>query len=422
MSAPSAPSQSPTGGAQGKSGTVELNDILKVALKAGASDCHIKAGLPPIFRIDGSLYPYKEAPRLTPDMVNRMAFGIMNKGQQEKFRKNMQIDLAYGVPGLGRFRVNIFQQRGTIGVVLRSIPFGIMTLEQLHLPPILAKISMEQRGLILVTGTTGSGKSTTLAAMIDLINSTRTCHIVTIEDPIEFLHRDKKSIVNQREVGFDTLSFSVSLRAALRQDPDVILVGEMRDFETIEIALTAAETGHLVLSTLHTIDATESINRIVTVFPPYQQKQVRLQLATIIKGIISQRLVPRADGKGRIPAVEVLVSTARIRECIEDKDRTKEIKDAIAQGHQIYGMQTFDQSLMLLYKQKFITFEEALRQSSNPDDFKLKVSGVSSAQADQAWTDFEGQTGVGAEEGGQPGTPPDKAGKKGIDDLEIERF
>jgi twitching motility protein PilT len=429
MSTPQAPPPGPPaaagGGGQGKSGAMELNDILKVALKAGASDIHIKAGLPPIFRIDGSLYPYKEAARLTPDIVNRMAFGIMNKGQQEKFRKNMQLDLAYGVPGLGRFRVNIFQQRGTIGIVLRSIPFGIMTLEQLHLPVILGKISMEQRGLILVTGTTGSGKSTTLAAMVDLINSTRTCHIVTIEDPIEFLHRDKKSIVNQREVGFDTLSFSVSLRAALRQDPDVILVGEMRDFETIEIALTAAETGHLVFSTLHTVDATESINRIVTVFPPYQQKQVRLQLSTIIKGIVSQRLVPRADGKGRIPAIEVLIATARIRECIEDKDRSKEIKEAIAQGHQIYGMQTFDQSLMSLYKQKFITFEEALRQSSNPDDFKLKVSGISSAQSDQSWSDFEGTKGGDEGGGGAPTEAvPDKGGggKKGTDDLEIERF
>jgi len=435
MSAPPAPPKGPSagGGGQGKSGAMELNDFLKVALKAGASDIHIKAGLPPIFRIDGSLYPYKEANRLTPDIVNRMAFGIMNKGQQDKFRKNMELDLAYGVPGLGRFRVNIFQQRGTIGVVLRSIPFGIMTVEQLHLPPVIGKISMEQRGLILVTGTTGSGKSTTLAAMIDLINSTRTCHVVTIEDPIEFLHRDKKSIVNQREVGFDTLSFSGALKSALRQDPDVILVGEMRDFETIEIALTAAETGHLVLSTLHTIDATETITRIVTSFPPYQQKQVRLQLANIIKGVVSQRLVPRADGKGRVPAIEIMVASARVRECIEDKDRTKEIKEAIATGHQIYGMQTFDQSLMLLYKQKFITFEEALRQSTNPDDFKLKVSGVSSGEAQQAWSDFEGSTQSASEGEGDGGDGvdggdddddggDDGGGVGGPDDLLIERF
>jgi len=423
-SAPKAPPQPSTKGGQagggGTKGTMELNDILKVALKAGASDIHIKAGLPPIFRIDGSLYPYKEAQRLTPDMVNRMAFSIMNKAQQEKFRENMEIDLAYGVPGLGRFRVNIFQQRGTIGIVLRAIPFGINTAEQLNLPTIISKIAQESRGLILVTGTTGSGKSTTLAAMIDLINSSRTAHIVTIEDPIEFLHRDKRSIVNQREVGFDTMGFAISLKSALRQDPDVILVGEMRDYETIETALTAAETGHLVLSTLHTIDATETITRIVTSFPPYQQKQVRLQLSGILKGVVSQRLVPRADGKGRVPAVEVLVSTGRIRECIEDKDRTKEIRDAIATGHQIYGMQTFDQSLMMLYRGKLITFEEALRQSTNPDDFKLKVSGVSGGRDTQIWSDFagsgEGEEGGGEDEGGgEGGAPPP-------DDLQIERF
>ncbi len=412
-----APPKGAAGGQQAKSGALELNDILKVAHKAGASDIHIKAGLPPIFRIDGALYPYKEAPRLTPDIVNRMAFGIMNKGQQEKFREFMEIDLAYGVPGLGRFRVNIFQQRGTIGVVLRVIPFNILNLEQLNLPPVIGKIANESRGLILVTGTTGSGKSTTLAAIIDLINSAKTAHIVTIEDPIEFLHRDKRSIVNQREVGFDTTGFATSLKSALRQDPDVILVGEMRDIETIETALTAAETGHLVLSTLHTIDATETITRIVTAFPPYQQKQVRLQLSGIIKGVISQRLVPRADGKGRVPAVEVLVSTGRIRECIEDKDRTKEIRDAIATGHQIYGMQTFDQSLMILYRNKLVTFEEALRQSTNPDDFKLKVSGVSGGRDSQIWSDFEGGgEGEDQEGGGQEGgsAPPD--------DLLIERF
>jgi twitching motility protein PilT len=435
MSAPAAPPKGPAapGGAPPKGGAMELNDILKVALKAGSSDIHVKAGLPPIFRIDGSLYPYKEAPRLTPDVVNRMAFGIMNKAQQEKFRENMEIDLAYGVPGLGRFRVNIFQQRGTIGIVLRSIPFGISTIEQLNLPPVISKIAMEQRGLILVTGTTGSGKSTTLAAMIDLINSTRTCHIVTIEDPIEFLHRDKRSIVNQREVGFDTLGFAISLKSALRQDPDVILVGEMRDFETIETALTAAETGHLVLSTLHTIDATETITRVVTVFPPYQQKQVRLQLSGIIKGVVSQRLVPRADGKGRVPAIEVMVANARIRECIEDKDRTKEIRDAISTGHQIYGMQTFDQSLMVLYRQKLITFEESLRQCSNPDDFKLKISGVSGGRDAQIWEDFtgggesEGQgQGQGPKggpgKGGKGGAPAPEAPSAPSDDLIIDRF
>jgi len=395
----------------------DLNEILGTAMKAGSSDIHIKAGLPPIFRIDGELYPYKEAPRLSPDVVNKMAFGIMTKAQQDKFKDAGEVDLAYGVPGLGRFRVNIFQQRGTIGVVLRVIPFSVKSIEDLNLPPIIGKLAMEPRGLILVTGTTGSGKSTTLAAMIDLVNSSRTCHIVTVEDPIEFLHRDKRSIINQREVGFDTKGFSIALRAALRQDPDVILVGEMRDFETIETALLAAETGHLVLSTLHTLDATETINRIVAVFPPYQQKQVRLQLASVLKGAISQRLVPRADGKGRVPAVEVLVVNARIRECIEDKDRTREIRDAISSGFVAYGMMTFDQSLMVLYRKNLVTLEEALRQCSNPDDFKLKISGISTSKDAEQWDHFDAGEGKGEDDKGG------KGGKNGPGgDFQIERF
>jgi twitching motility protein PilT len=284
--------------------------------------------------------------------------------------------------------VNVFQQRGTVGGVFRVIPFKIQTIEQLMLPKSIEKLAGEQRGLILVTGTTGSGKSTTLAAMIDHINATETCHIMTIEDPIEFLVRDKRSIVNQREVGVDTMSFGQALKSALRQDPDVILVGEMRDLETIETALTAAETGHLVMSTLHTLDATETINRIISAFPPYQQKQVRLQLGSVLRAVISQRLVPRADGKGRVPAIEVLLATARVRELVEDKDRTKEIPDAIAQGHLSYGMQTFDQSLMGLLKSNLITYEEALRQATNPDDFALRLSGISGT-SDSKWDDFE---------------------------------
>src|SRR5207249_1270037 len=301
---------------------MELNELLQVALRGGASDIHLKAGLPPMFRVDSSLVPLKDARRLPPGEISRMAFGIMNDYQKEKFKTQNELDLAYGVPGLGRFRVNVFQQRGTIGVVLRVIPFKIATIEQLLLPKVLEKVAAEQRGLILVTGTTGSGKSTTLAAMVDNINSNETCHIMTIEDPIEFLVRDKRSIVNQREVGVDTMSFGQALKSALRQDPDVILVGEMRDLETIETALTAAETGHLVLSTLHTLDATETISRIISAFPPHQQKQVRLQLGAVLRGVISQRLVPRADGKGRVAAVEVLVANSRVREMIEDKDRT----------------------------------------------------------------------------------------------------
>ncbi|HVO21632.1 MAG TPA: type IV pilus twitching motility protein PilT, partial [Anaeromyxobacter sp.] len=383
--------------------------------------------------------------------IGRMAFGIMNDYQKEKFKAQNELDLAYGVPGLGRFRVNIFQQRGTLGVVLRVIPFKIQSIEQLMLPKVLEKIAGEQRGLILVTGTTGSGKSTTLAAMIDHINSNETCHIMTIEDPIEFLIRDKRSIVNQREVGVDTMSFGQALKSALRQDPDVILVGEMRDLETIETALTAAETGHLVMSTLHTLDATETINRIISAFPPYQQKQVRLQLGSVLKGVISQRLVPRADGKGRVPAIEVLLATARVRELIEDKDRTKEIPDAISQGHTTYGMQTFDQSLMGLLKSNLISYEEALRQATNPDDFALRVSGISGT-SDSKWDSFEKPAETGAKParaGGSPGTPaarpaaaggaapptavaritpakgpPSKApaGAGGDDDFQIERF
>ena len=379
---------------------MELNEILQVALRGGASDIHLKAGLPPMFRVDGSLVPLKDARRLPPEEISRMAYGIMNDYQKEKFKAQSELDLAYGVPGLGRFRVNVFQQRGTIGIVLRVIPFKISSIEQLTLPKVLEKICGEQRGLILVTGTTGSGKSTTLAAMVDHINSNETCHIMTIEDPIEFLIRDKRSIVNQREVGVDTMSFAHALKSSLRQDPDVILVGEMRDLETIETALTAAETGHLVLSTLHTLDATETIARIVSAFPPHQQKQIRLQLGSVLRAVISQRLVPRADGKGRVAAIEVLIANSRVREMIEDKDRTKEIPTAIAQSYTTYGMQTFDQSLMMLFKQSLITYEEALRQSSNPDDFALRVSGIS-ATSDSSWDSFEG----GKEEAAKPPAP-----------------
>jgi twitching motility protein PilT len=292
------------------------------------------------------------------------------------------------VPGLGRFRCNVFQQRGTVGLVLRVIPVKILTIRELGLPIVLEKICNEQRGLILCTGTTGSGKSTTLAAMIDFINSQRCEHIITIEDPIEFLHRDKKSIVNQREVEVDTKTFAAALRSALRQDPDVILVGEMRDYETIETAITAAETGHLVLSTLHTLDATETINRIISVFPPHQQKQIRLQLSGVLKAVISMRLVPRADGHGRVPAVEVMIATPFIRDCIINKDKTKLIHEAIAAGVSQYGMQTFDQSIFQLYKKELITYDEALRRASNPDEFKLKIQGIQST-SDMAAEEME---------------------------------
>ena len=403
--------------------SLELNEILKIAIKGGASDIHLKSGLPPMFRVDGALVPLKNAERLMPDEIAKMAVAIMNPVQKERFETHHESDLAYGIPGLGRFRVNVFQQRGTVGCVFRVIPFGVKTIEQLHLPKVVESIAMEQRGMILVTGTTGSGKSTTLAAMIDHINSNRTCHIVTIEDPIEFLIRDRRSIVNQREIGVDTDSFANALRASLRQDPDVILVGEMRDFETIETAITAAETGHLVMSTLHTLDATETINRIISVFPPYQQKQVRLQLGSILKAVISQRLVPRADGKGRVPALEVLVSTARVRECIADKDRTKEIHDAIAKGFTTYGMQTFDQSLMHLVKSQLVTYDEALKHVSNPDDFALRFRGIAST-SDGTWDDFEGDEEEKKPAGAASGSAASAAAtpaKSEADDL-IERF
>ncbi len=357
---------------------MHINDLLKISTDRGASDLHLKVGSHPVVRISGKLYPLTDQKRMMQEDTIAMAFSIMSARQKQKFKDNFEIDMAYSVPGLGRFRCNVFQQRGTVGMVCRVIPVRILTSKELLLPPVLDKIAGERRGLILVTGTTGSGKSTTLAAMIDHINSTRTEHIMTIEDPIEFLHRDKKSLVNQREVEVDTKNFAHALRSALRQDPDVILVGEMRDYETIETALTAAETGHLVLSTLHTLDATETIHRIISVFPPHQQKQIRIQLASVIKSVVSMRLVPRADGQGRVPAVEVLRATPYIRDCIENKEKTKLIRDAIAAGTSQYSMQTFDQSLYNLYKSELITFEEALRQATNPDEFKLKVAGIHS--------------------------------------------
>jgi twitching motility protein PilT len=368
---------------------MHINDILKVATERKASDVHLKVGAHPLVRVDGTLVPLVEFKRLMQEDTIAMAFSMMSSQQKEKFKQFLEIDIAYSVPGLGRFRCNIFQQRSSVGLVLRLIPARILTIRELLLPPVLEKIGEEERGLVLVTGTTGSGKSTTLAAMIDHVNSRRNSHIVTIEDPIEFLHRDKKSIINQREVEVDTRNFAVAMRAALRQDPDVILVGEMRDFETIETALLAAETGHLVLSTLHTLDATETINRIISVFPPHQQKQIRIQLSAVLKAIVSQRLLPRADGLGRVPAVEVLISTAYIRDCIEQKEKTKLIHDAISQGTSQYAMQTFDQSLFQLYKQGLVTLEEALRNATNKDEFKLRLQGIQST-ADISREEMEG--------------------------------
>ena len=367
---------------------MHINDLLKLATDQGASDLHLKVGSHPVVRINGRLAPMIDQKRLMQEDTIAMAFSIMSARQKQKFKDHFEIDMAYSVPGLGRFRCNVFQQRGTVGLVLRVIPVKIKSIEELHLPKVLEQIAQERRGLVLVTGTTGSGKSTSLAAMIDYVNAHRTEHVMTIEDPIEFLHKDKKSLVNQREIEVDTKSFSFALRSALRQDPDVILVGEMRDHETIETALNAAETGHLVLSTLHTVDATETINRIISVFPPHQQKQVRLQLGAVLKAVISMRLVRRKEGQGQVPAVEILRATPYIRDCIENKEKTKLIQGSIAQGTSQYGMQTFDQALYHLFQTDLISYEEALRQASNPDEFKLKMAGIEST-SEMARTDME---------------------------------
>ena len=368
---------------------MHIDDLLRIAMERKASDLHLKVGNYPYLRVDGELVPLTDQPRVSAEDMLNMAFSMMSNRQKQKFKENTELDMAYGVAGLGRFRVNVFQQRGNVGVVLRVIPTKIRALDELYMPKIIEQICEEARGLVLVTGITGSGKSTTLAAMLDRINSTRPEHIITIEDPIEFLHRDKKGFVNQREVEVDTASFSAALRASLRQDPDVILVGEMRDLETIGTALHAAETGHMVFSTLHTLDAVETINRIISVFPPPEQKQVRIQLAATLKAVISQRLVKRSDGTGRVPAIEVLIATAYIRECIMVPEKTRSIHEALAAGVSQYGMQTFDQSLYDLYTQNLINYETALENATNPDDFKLRCQGIGSG-TDTAREQMEG--------------------------------
>ena len=341
---------------------MELNEILQVALRGGASDIHLKAGLPPMFRVDGNLVPLKDARRLPPEEISRMAFGIMNDYQKEKFKAQNELDLAYGVPGLGRFRVNVFQQRGTIGVVLRVIPFKIATIEQLLLPKVLEKIASEQRGLILVTGTTGSGKSTTLAAMVDVINQTWDAHILTVEDPIEFVHPPKRCLVNQREVGPHTGSFSNALKSALREDPDVILVGELRDLETTQLAITAAETGHLVFATLHTSSASKTVDRVIDIFPSGQQAQIRTMLSESIEGVVAQTLLPSKDGKGRVAACEILVGTPAVRNLIREA-KLHQIPSMMQTGQKA-GMQTLDMALQDLVKRDLI--DKALLPKPTP--------------------------------------------------------
>ncbi|MGC2236022.1 MAG: type IV pilus twitching motility protein PilT [Pyrinomonadaceae bacterium] len=371
-----------------------IDDLLQMAMSFGASDLHLRAGSYPVIRVNGELRPISGVNRLEQDETLEMAFSMMSNRQKLHFKETYEIDIGYGVSGLGRFRVNIFQQRNSIGIVARVISDHIRSFSDLGLPPILSKIAEENRGLILVTGTTGSGKSTTLSAMVDYINQNRNSHIVTIEDPIEFLHKDKKSFITQREVDVDTRSFAEALRGSLRQDPDVILVGEMRDMETIETALVAAETGHLVLSTLHTLDASETLSRIITAFPPYQQKSIRIQLSGLLKAVVSQRLMKSAKGNSRIPAVEVLISTPIIRDYILHEEKTSQVRDAIAAGTSQYGMQTFDQSLFYLYQSGLITLEEALRGSTNPDEFRLRLAGIQNSSA-QAKEEMEKMSGVG---------------------------
>ena len=345
---------------------MDITELLTAAVQADASDLHLKSGIYPMMRVHGELCPIVEDRRLDSATLDAMAAELLPAALESRLAREHEVDFAYSVAGLGRFRCNIFRQRGTIAMALRVIPMQVSSIEDLELPGVLKTIAEAERGLILLTGTTGSGKSTTLAALIDHINHTRAAHIVTVEDPIEYLHKDHRSIINQREVNVDTNGFAQALRSALRQDPDVILVGEMRDLETVETGLTAAETGHLVMSTVHTLDATETINRLIAVFPPHQHRQVRLQLASVLRAVVSQRLIPRADGTGRSVAVEVMLNTPFVRDCIVDPERTSLIESAIAAGASQYGMQTFDQSIYGLYQRGRLSYDTALRWASNP--------------------------------------------------------
>jgi twitching motility protein PilT len=355
---------------------MDLQQLLTECAKRQASDLHLKAGSKPIVRIHGHLELQDDLPSVNQDFVRRTVMTLLGEHRYDQMLQGKEIDLGYRLPGVGRFRVNAFLCQGEVRAVFRHIPERTPSFQDLYLPKVLERLAMERRGMILVTGITGSGKSTTLAAMISFMNRHRNDHIITIEDPIEYVHEDNKCLISQREVGQDSRSFAQALRAALREDPDIILVGEMRDLETMEVALHAAETGHLVLSTLHTLNATETVNRIISIFPPHQEDQIRGQLAAVIQGIICQRLVVRADGKGRVPAVEVMVATGLIRDSIRDSGKTLEIPLLIAAGNAQYGMQTFDQSLLQLYREELITYETARDAASNPDDFDLKVKGI----------------------------------------------
>ncbi|UCC78379.1 MAG: PilT/PilU family type 4a pilus ATPase [Candidatus Zixiibacteriota bacterium] len=364
-----------------------FKQMIQEMLDKNASDLHLRVGLRPTIRCDGRLQSIDDQ-ILLHDEMDKVLSQILTDDQKTRFHQKREMDLALSVSKMGRFRINLYKQRGTIGVAIRRVNTKVPTFEELNLPDVIKKIADYKRGLVIVTGTTGSGKSTTLASMVEHINETRTENILTIEDPIEYIYRDKKSIISQREVGGDTESFAAALRYAFRQDPDIILVGEIRDADTMGIALTAADTGHLVLTTLHTLNTLETISRIISFFPPHQHQQIRLLMAGTLKSIICQRLLPRADGPGRVPAVEVLVSSASIREAITNTDKTTTIIDLVESGNIQYGMQSFDQSIMKLYRSGLISYEEALAQCSNPDDFDLRVKGITSA-SDKGWSEFE---------------------------------
>jgi len=353
-----------------------LDPLVAAAAERGASDVHLRAGYGPLVRINGTLHRWTEMPIVSAADLEDIAAQLLSPGQQERLRTHLEVDIAWQAAGIGRCRASVFRQRGTIAIALRLIPAKIPDLEALGLPPSVAALAEESRGLVLVTGATGSGKSTTLASLVSRINQTRATHILTIEDPIEFLHTDLKAVVSQREVGFDTPSYASGLKSALRQDPDIILLGELRDIETIETALVAAETGHLVLSTLHTLDAPETVNRIVSVFQPHHQAQIRHQLARVLRAAISQRLIPRADGRGRVLAAEVLVSTPYVRDCIADQDRTSSIAAAITAGTSEYGMQSFDQSILRLCQDGLVSVEEAARWVTNIEEFRMRLLGI----------------------------------------------
>ncbi|HOP07847.1 MAG TPA: type IV pilus twitching motility protein PilT [candidate division Zixibacteria bacterium] len=366
---------------------MNLKQMLVEMLGRKASDLHIRVGNRPHLRVNGRLEPIATDP-VTIDQIDQIVQQILNEKQLERFNAKHEMDLALSVAKLGRFRINLFRQRGTSGIAIRAVNTQVPSFEELNLPEVIEKIAAEHRGLIIITGTTGSGKSTTLAAMIEKMNAIRSDNIMTVEDPIEYIYRDKSSIISQREVGGDTDTFASALRHAFRQDPDVILIGEVRDLETMSIALTAADTGHLVLTTLHTMNVVETITRVVSFFPPHQHQQIRLLLAGTLKAIICQRLLARADMPGRVPALEIMINSGAIRECIMDPEKTVEIHELMEQGQVQYGMQTFDQGIMKLYKKGLISFEEAMAHASNPDDFDLRVRGITSS-ADR-WSGDEG--------------------------------